>query len=479
MLAKIMHKNGVYYSPVFAVSTSYPNSKVVVFDPSFSYLTVVSLFREVTYTTLLVNYNTNNFAINEENFKSYWNDKNIFKTVKRKKYTPEMLTDAKEILKQSTYQEFTKIQSPSDLEALSINSGAFHDGYILGMCEKDGSLEILFDTSWGSFIILRCRNILENTLRIGDVFYHCDMQYADGYVELSFSQMCYENPTVIKALDVEFKPLFGKKLKLSEFDCSILNECLTIQNKQQQIHINTANHAVLDFQERNVLGYLENDDVLHRFIIFDGDLVYTFSEYHTATQRKRDQKNVEIVLKFQNECKKHGFCFDSYPASDDDICGYEENFGELIHSHKYSSIYGLLNIFSIYVPIFLIHNLMCLLIQIFNPEMRWVFFLIFGLGISLSLFLLCLAIYFIKKTRKKASDDEFPKRLEIYENGLKYFGYNTSFLTDYESIINVEHKKRIIVSFAYSKFKLHKSKHDKELYELIQEQRAKKTSVEH
>ena len=189
--------------------------------------------------------------------------------------------------------------------------------------------------------------------------------------------------------------------------------------------------------------------------------------------------NTEIVLKIQNECKKHGFCFDSYPVSDDDICGYEQNFGELIHSHKYSSIYGLLNTFSIYVPVFLIHNLMCLLIQIFNSEMRWVFFLIFGLGISLSVFLLCLAIYFIKKARKKASGDEFPKRLEIYENGLKYFGYNTSFLTDYESILNVEHKKRIIVSFAYSKFKLHKSKHDKELYELIREQHAKKTSVKH
>ena len=59
-----------------------------------------------------------------------------------------MLAEAKEVLHRAVPRDFTEIQKPSDLMALSIDSGTFHDGYILGMHEEAGILEILLDTSW-------------------------------------------------------------------------------------------------------------------------------------------------------------------------------------------------------------------------------------------------------------------------------------------------------------------------------------------
>lgn len=144
-----MHNNSVYYSPVFAVSMKVNDCKAVVFDSSFSQLIVLTIFKDIGYGILFMDYNTDNFSINEDRFKSYWNDRNIFKTIKHKKYTPEMLEEAQKILTQMKPQEYTTVTSKADLEALEFNTGSLHDGYILAMKEKNDTLEILLDTSWG------------------------------------------------------------------------------------------------------------------------------------------------------------------------------------------------------------------------------------------------------------------------------------------------------------------------------------------
>ena len=108
MLAKILSNGCVYHSPVFAVSMKYP-SKAVVFDSSFSELIVVDVCRDDKYTVLFIDFDTDDFSINNSEFKSYWNDKNIFRTIKRKQYTPKMLDEAKEMLRAESLCEFKKI----------------------------------------------------------------------------------------------------------------------------------------------------------------------------------------------------------------------------------------------------------------------------------------------------------------------------------------------------------------------------------
>ena len=83
MFAKIMIGNEVYISPVMALTLSGWNSKAVVLNADSSKLIVIDLYRSNSSNQfLLIDYNHDNFEIVENNFKSYWNKRNIFKIVK-------------------------------------------------------------------------------------------------------------------------------------------------------------------------------------------------------------------------------------------------------------------------------------------------------------------------------------------------------------------------------------------------------------
>ena len=66
------------------------------------------------------------------------------------------------------------------------------------------------------------------------------------------------------------------------------------------------------------------------------------------------------------------------------------------------------------------------------------------------------------------------KYIEIYENGVKYQGYTTGFNIGYENITEVEYNKKIVLHTSIGKFTLHKSKNDKNIFELINQKVSKK-----
>ena len=460
MLAKVMHNNSVYYSPVFAVSIKRNNCKAVVFDSSFSQLIVLNIFKDGRYNILFMDYNTENFYINDDNLKSYWNDRNIFKTIKRKKYTPKMLEEARGVLSQMRPKEYTTVTSESDLEALDLNTGSFHDGYILAMQEKNDTLEILFDTSWGALAILRCKGIIQNDLDIGYVFDHCYMDIDnDSVVSFSASPMSHSKECILKAKEIQFKPLFEKRIPLKKFDYIVDNHKLTIKYDNQSIKINKVNNDIIDFGGRNVLGYLENDETMQRCFIFSEDIVYSFRQYIGNKERANPK-----VAKFQEECENQGFVFDRYP-SDDYFEEYEYDYGELMYSYKYNTLNHFSDVFKILIPMLFLYNLLILSIQLFNPEMKWGFYLIFGLGNSILTGLIMLIAALANKEHKY---------IEIYENGVKYQGYNTGFNIDYENITEVKYNKKIVLHTSIGKFTLHKSKNDKNIFELINQKVSKK-----
>ena len=470
MLAKILHNNSVYYSPVFAVSIKRNDCKAVVFDSTFSELVVLTIFRDTRYNILFMDYNTDNFSINEDKLKSYWNDRNIFKTIKHKKYTPEMLQEARRILSQIRAQEYTTITSKSDLEALDFNTCSFHDGYVLAMQEKNDTLEILFDTSWGALAILRCKGIIENDLDIGYVFSYCYMDIDnDGVVSFSASPMGHSKESILKAKEIQFKPLFEKRIPLKQFNYIVENHELTIKYDNQAVKINKVNNDVLDFSERNVLGYFQDDETMQRCVIFSEDIVYSFRQNYI---RKNENVNPKVA-EFKEECENQGFIFDKYPL-DDFFEEYEYDYGKLIYSQEYGKLQQLLFIFKILAPVFGFYNVFALIIQLLNPQMKWTFYLIFGLGIPMLTSLVYIIFYFVAMLRNKISGNPDHKCIEIYENGVKYRGYNTGFNIGYENITEVEYNKKIVLHTSIGKFTLHKSKNDKNIFELINQKVAKK-----
>ena len=72
MLAKVMHNNSVYYSPVFAISLKTNNCKAVIFDNCFSELIVVTIFKGTSYNLLFMDYEADNFSINEDKLKHHY-----------------------------------------------------------------------------------------------------------------------------------------------------------------------------------------------------------------------------------------------------------------------------------------------------------------------------------------------------------------------------------------------------------------------
>ena len=469
MFAKILHNNSVYYSPVFAVSMKGTNNKVIVFDSSFEKLIVVDIFKRNHDTALFMNYDTKNFAINDVQFKSYWNDRNIFRTVKNQKYSLEMLQDAKAILNQSKPQEYTEIKSSFDLDALDMNSGAFHDGYILGMQEKDGILEILLDTSCGSLIILKCHDVIENSLIIGETFSWCDMRKDDEYVEFSFDPMFCENEKVLKAKQIKFKPLFEKRIDINQFEYRFSNDKLLIKSKNGWVEIDPASNNILDLKQRSVLGYLENMDNVHRCLMPSGYIVYGFFKFENNLRLSK--KITNKIQEFQKACEQKGLLFDLFPFSDDEDFSEDSlDYGELLYSHKYSAAYPWITLFQGMMFMLILHNGLWLTFQYSNPQMKWAFYFIMGPGISLVTILIVLIAALIGFIKNKRSGYEQTRCLEIYENRLKNNGYNTSFNVDYENIIQVEYNKRIIVQTSWVKYKLHKFKDDKTAYEFIKKQ---------
>lgn len=468
MFAKILHNNSVYDSPVFAVSMKHSNNKAIVFDSSFTKLIVVDIFQWNRYTVLFMNYDTEHFAINEERFKSYWNDRNIFRTVKSQKYSLEMLQEAKEILCQSTPQEYTEIKSSSDLDALDMNAGSFHDGYVLGMQEKNGVLEILFDTSWGSLTVLKCQNVIENSLIIGETFSGCTMRKDDEYVEFSFDPMFCAYDKVLKAKQIEFKPLFEKRININQFEHRFSNDKLLIKSENEWVEINPVDNDVLDFKQRNVLGYLENKDNIQRCLMPCGNIVYGFFKFENHI--RRSQKATNKIREFQEACEQKELFFDLFPFSDEDVAEESFDYGKLLYSHKYSVVHQWRSFFQVMTPLFLIHNGAWLTIQLLNPQMKWTIYFVMGLGGSLLLALFIMIAAVVGVVKNKRSGYAQTRCLEIYENGLKNNGYNTSFHIPYECISQVEYDKRIVIQTSFAKYKLHRFKDDKTAYELIQKQ---------
>lgn len=467
MIAKVLHRDGVYYSPVFAVSLRNHYYKAVVFDSALKELTVVDIYKDMKHTVLFMDFDTDDFAINEEGLKSYWNDRNIFRKVEQKWYTPQILDVAKNILSQMKVKPFVQIQSKSDLEALEINSGSFHDGYVLGMTEKNGVLEIMLDTSWGSLVILRCSGVLENTLQVGAYFWHADMRLGDGYVELAWDVMGNREEWTLKAEHIAFRTLFEQRIPFSGTDFLVTDGHLYLQQKggAKPVCFDAPNLDLLDFRERNVLGYMEQDDTICRCFMFTEDIVYSLRQY--SNNRKAFMNASSCLQRLREDCEAQGISFDVHPSCDECWENLEPDYGQLLFCQPYGTLQELR---SLCKPIFFglaIYNGFWLIVQLLHPEMKWSVYYVMGLGISAVFFFTCLAVCIAEVIREKRVGKAGEKKLEIYEKGIKYLGYNHSANLIYENIYSVAYKKRIIMDTAIGKIRFHKTNQDPAIYAMI------------
>lgn len=193
------------------------------------------------------------------------------------------------------------------------------------------------------------------------------------------------------------------------------------------------------------------------------DFAVSYYEYFNFKKLKNNIYN--RFNSFKTECKEHNLNFDDYPWID-----YEgpsvEDLGEVIYRKDYNKVHILWDILKYALIGPLIWNLIILLIQILNPEIKWTFYLIFGLG-NTCLVLLIILIVYAKDLFLK--DSPFSTYLELREKGITYIGKFPSFCLTYDVITQIEFDKKITIICEYSKYTLPKSKDDAKIYKLLKE----------
>ena len=465
IFGKVFNKDKIYISPIFAISCGLRNCKVIIFDENYSELIIADLYKDYKNTIFYLKYDYSDFAIQEERFKSYWNDKDIFNRIRKKDYSFKIIEEAKKFLNKNNTKEYYAIASEKDLEGLDINVGGFHDAYVLAMKQNAKNVEILIDTTWGSLISLRCYGVLKNELKIGDSFSCCTMNIDnDNNIEFSYDSFDGRE-LLLKSEKIEYKPFFVISCKTNSFNYKFANDGLIIVNGKKEYKINQESIVddVLDFKERNVIGYFYNDDEILRCIMLFNDFAVSYYEYFNFKKLKINIYN--RFNKFKTECKEHNLNFDDYPWID-----YEgpsvEDLGEVLYRKDYNKVHMFWNTLKYALIGPLICNLIILFIQILNPEMKWMFYLIFGLGntglVIFIILIICAKNFFSK-------DSPFSTYLEIRKKGITYIGKSPSFCLLYEVITKIEFDKKITIICEYSKHALPKSKDDVEIYEVLKE----------
>lgn len=465
IFGKVFNKDKIYISPIFGINCGLTNSEVIIFDENYTELIVADLYKDYKNIIFYLKYDYGDFAIQKEKFKSYWNDKDIFKRIRKKDYSFKIIEEAKKFLNDCDINEYYTIASEKDLEGLDINVGGFHDAYVLAMKQNAENVEILIDTTWGSLISLRCYGVLKNELKIGDSFSSCTMNIDnDNNIEFLYDSFGGRE-LLLKSKKIEYKTFLVISCKTNSFNYMFVKDSLIIVNGKKEYKINQESMVddVLDLKERNVIGYFYHDDDILNCIILFNDFAVSYYEYFNFKKLKDNIYN--RFNKFKTECIEHNFNFDDYPWID-----YEgpsvEDLGEVIYRKDYNKVHMLWNTLKYALIGPLILNLIILLIQILNPEMKWTFYLIFGLGNTGSVILIILIVY-AKDLFSK--DSPFSTYLELRKKGITYIGKFPSFCLTYDVITQIEFDNKITIICEYSKYTLPKSKDDAKIYKLLKE----------
>ena len=374
-----------------------------------------------------------------------------------------MFEEAKRILSECNFDDIVSIESKFDIEALEYNTGSFHDAYILGMTQNNDTLEIFINTTWGSFVILKCEGIIENTLKIGDVFFHCDMRINEnGEIEFSFDSENDSNERILKVKFMKCKLLFDKSFTIQKFDYSLMSEelLLKLNNKELVVNFKDINNNLLDLKQRNVVGYVDLEKgVIECFILLND---YVITIYNLGVNKEKIvDKFKQLIVDFETR----NMNFDDFPFIDYAEHFTEDSYGEIIHKEEYGKIRSCLyELRYAWIPI-LPWNLLWLIIKLCDSGSKWAAYYIFGLG-GTAFMLLIITIVFLKGVISKNSF--YQSFIQVREKGLIFrFNCCTTFLS-YDVISKVEKQENIIItSTDNKKYKIYKSKNDENVYKLI------------
>ncbi len=456
MFAKIFQNNKTYISPVLALSSCGWRSQAVVLNEDGSALIVKDILSRAYQTEVLfINFDYGDFAIAEEKIKCLWQEPNIFQLVKKRKYSQAMLDEALERAKRAPTAAFYPLENEHDIEGLLWSVSDFHDAYVLGMQEKDGELELLIDSSWGEFVRLKCRGVERNDLKAGDTFSFCEITRGEQAIEFSFDAFSCVERKLLKAQEICYDVLTEQKLKRKgALHYEVQADGVKIENVE--IKFDELNQDILDFKERNCIGYCEEEDYLARCCIFLKDRVIAFKKYYG--RRKAPQEG--FVQPLREALEGQGWTFDEFPFIDWGDSPIEEELGEVEYEETFHKWNSFLFAFRYVLAVLTVYLLFWLVVQLSNPQMKWTAFLIFGVGMSALTALF--SAFLIWK-------NESLYYFEMREKGIVGYAYGKGIRIDYENVEKVACGKKLTVYALRQKFVFPQLKDKQKVIEILTE----------
>lgn len=458
MIAKIRNKDKAYDSVVFAVSYKNRKSKVIVFDETYTKLISLNYSFNSEIDVMFTNYDTENYRINEDKFKVYWNNKKFFKLVENEQYGEDILQEAKNMQSKIVKKEWYEANDYYDLQGLIFTVGDFHDACVIKINEKEQYTEILIDTTWGFYVLLKCYDVIDNTLNLNYYFQDCKYSYKDGIIEILFDDE-FSGLEKLKCQKIEYKYYYERKYKVNSY--SIEND-LIIVNKNQtdeiKIDLNLIDREIFSTAEKANIGMMKYFDSLstYTFVLEDTFIVLKIypKQYEDIENYKKRVENIKNEL-----FEKDLFLYDIYQEDlfEDD----RESFGNVIFEEEQIDYSNFFYMFK-YTCIPLIGNIIFwLIIKLCNSQMKWMIFYIFGLGITFVVSLMILIIGLVQNSEIKDS-------IVLYEDGVVCTGIANISLA-YSSIIDIKKSKRIVLVTNFGKFKMLRSKNNDKIYKILLE----------
>ncbi len=431
MYAKVLNKNGkIYFTPVLVLNYKGWSSWFVVFDETYTKLIKANYWNYSRQQIQLIDNDLNGYRIIEKNLISIWDSKKL-KLCKKGKFNSILVEEAKKYIKNYNPQEYIDIKTESDCKLFNDASMGCHDGYVLCSKHIDDGQEFLINTTWGSYVRIKAVGNVETNLNDSMIFYEVNPSIDNGKTSIEFICMSDESG-FLSANTISFKTYFEDKIKMnSSIKFELKDNYIDIYNGKRKTSINYFNKIIHFFKEDHAANlFFENED----------KIINVFIEKYNSS--------VEQLLE---KLKADGFLINE--VDNFNIVDSSTELGEIKYCSK-NTVFP--------IKMFLIPCswwiIVWLVVQLANPQMKWMFFFIMGIAPCLVLFLLFVLIFAFK-----GRNNSF---IYVCDEGIVVSGFYKHRAIKYETIKEIKNGNRILI-LADKEFKLPKTKDKNELYDEI------------
>lgn len=406
MIARIKTKYGVYDSFVFAYENVNYKERIVVIDENYE-LICLDCWTNHKINYMIIDYNINDYQYNFDDFKCYWKETDIFKVVSKKKYSEEMLDEAIKINESIQIKEWINLENENDFRGLMASVYNLHDACVVEVNNTTEYTEILIDTTCNMYIKLRCYDVIRNDITNNDSFFSFSYEILEDRVILSFDNYNNDEEIILEAKKIEFKLYHEFIYKFVNYE--FLDNCIRFINKEDIVEI--VNYDELKLIGKNVgtinigknAGVININSQLELTLFLDDYMLKLINIKYKNDEEAYKPIYDDISSKFNEKGIK---------LNEIDYWNLTEpDYGEILYKEEYSKFKDFLESFKILAIISLFNMFFWLLIDLITTENKMSIFLIFGIGISVFLYLISIIIYLVVPKK-------YNREIIVYEKGI-------------------------------------------------------------